>query len=256
MARISKGEGWSALALDGQIDEHNRLSELDSLLSDASRLYVDLGAIRRINSIGVRDWVVWLTAARQRFAEVILTDCPPAIMHEVNLVKNFAAGARIATFRVPYYCEACGKESMSLLKSSDLLAQGIKEPPSDRCERVECRNDLDDDGTFYFAFLDEQAGMSPTAAPAGEAERVRDHLAQASQQPLSGESEDAHARHSRVVQPLKPEVTRGSVGTPQSVQSSSPPTAKPSGVDLVFVLALVAMLAVLGVLIYLIVTLE
>ncbi|MCC6622726.1 MAG: hypothetical protein IT385_15805 [Deltaproteobacteria bacterium] len=143
-----------ALRLDGIVDEHNALSHWLAQVGDGDVLLVDMGGVKRLNSVGVRDWVLWLRALRPKWRTIVLFDCPPAVMNEVNFVRNFAEGAHITTFQVPLFCTRCQKEESRLVDALDLKRRGGALPPF-RCERADCLNALDDDEESYLAFLAE-----------------------------------------------------------------------------------------------------
>lgn len=274
-ARLARGDGWVALRLDGVIDEHNGLDELlDGLGLGPGALFVDLGGVRRINSVGVRDWVGWLKQARERFAPIVLFDCTPAIMSEVNLVRNFAEGALITTFKAPYYCDRCGAEGLETLDAIALRAGNIRAAPAFPCGKPACANDLDDADETYFAFLDDQQGIAipkeldpliaaarraldgvaPTTAPSPPPPRPAPAPPEAAPAGPGAGSSVAAQRSA----PAEPAPARGAppqrVVMPEVTASAPPPATH--GKDLVFIAIVIAMFAILGVLVYLITTLE
>ena len=253
-ARIGQGDGWTALRLDGVIDEHNGLDQLTAPLGPPRpTLLIDLGGVRRINSVGVRDWVVWLRGLRQRYPTIVLFDCPPAIMNEVNLVRNFAEGAIITTFQAPYYCDRCGQESIQHLDALDMVRSGVRKAPPFPCGKPACANALDDADETYFAFFDDLQEVSPPNHLAALVEAARTALAATTT--LTNASDDRPTLDLRAT-----EARLAKAGVPTSVpQRPSDAAARRTGYgqqDVVFTVILVAMLTVLGVLIYLITTLE
>ncbi|MCB9731498.1 MAG: STAS domain-containing protein [Deltaproteobacteria bacterium] len=269
-ARLGRGEGWVALRLEGVVDEHNGLDELlDSLGAGPAALLIDLGRVRRINSVGVRDWVGWLRRARERFAPVVLYDCTPAVMNEVNLVRNFAEGALITTFKAPYYCDRCGAEGLETLDALALRRAEVREAPAFPCGKPACANALDDADETYFAFLDDQQGipipkeLDPLIAAA---RRALDGAAPTPAQPTAGAASVPAERANAPVAALhsalaaRAEAAPARVAPPQRVVmpdvAPTPPPPTSHGKDLVFIAIVIAMFAILAVLVYLITTLE
>ncbi|TNF23517.1 MAG: hypothetical protein EP329_27405 [Deltaproteobacteria bacterium] len=250
-ARIGHGDGWTALRLDGVIDEHNGLAGLTPALGPKTdTLLLDLGGVRRINSVGVRDWVVWLKSQRERYRHVVLFDCPPAIMNEVNLVRNFAEGALITTFRAPYYCDRCGQESVQTLDAPAMIAQDVRKAPPFPCGKPACANALDDAEETYFAFFDDQRDL---ARPAN-----LDALVAAAREALAAASTVTHASAPIVEKPLDLRAAEARLAM-ASVPTGAPVPGdgqRPGRQDPVFIAILVVMLGILGVLVYLIATLE
>lgn len=258
--RIGRGDGFVALRLDGIIDEHNGLEDLLPSVGEGHTLLVDLGGVKRMNSVGVRDWVNWMRALRQRWKSIVLFDCPPPVMNEVNFVKNFAEGAVITTFQAPTFCGQCKKEECKTLDALALRGDGAAQPqlPSFRCERDDCQNALDDDEESYLGFL---ASLPPTP----DAQRLglltvraRDVL-QNGAAPIVLDGNATATRASALAQvglAAQPDLPRPppvpvAVGAPLATA-----TTKKAGGDWVFVGAIAAMLAVLAVLVYLLMTLE
>ena len=268
-AKVAQGDGFAALRLDGIIDEHNGLAQIGTSLSEhfpqgGDALVVDLGGIKRLNSVGVRDWVNWLRAIRTKFRTVVLFDCPAPVMNEVNFVKNFAEGAYITTFVAPLFCLRCQKEEARILETRSIRNGSRLAMPSFNCERTDCENALDDDEESYLGFM--------RTLPEGVAD---DRLMRLTEQarallvaggtPLADTPRnlDPHANGSAGrSQPLGQLGLQGvpraseSVPIPQAMASEMPAPPVRAGGDWLFIAAMVAMLAVLGVLIYLILTLE
>lgn len=270
-ARIARGDGFVALRLEGVIDEHNGLAQMGVALGAGETLLVDVGGVKRLNSVGVRDWVNWLRALRPKFREIVLFDCPAPVMNEVNFVKNFAEGAYITTFAAPLFCARCQKEESRILDTLRVKngAGGIT-LPSFACDRSDCENALDDDEETYFGFipllpvapdperlmrLTEQArsllaSSGAAVALTQAALDAHDNASPSRSQPLGGLGLGGAPRKSS--DNLQSTVTSANA----DAATEGPPAAREAGGDWLFITAMAAMLAVLGVLIYLILTLE
>ena len=150
-ATVQRQDGALAIKLTGIIDEDNRLSELADRLG-AGRALIDLGDVERINSCGTRDWVNWIADLEARGVQPVLVGCSPAIVAQLNLVKNFSGGAIVKSFYVPYHCPDCDVEKVLLVDVAD-LGPPPHEPPACRCDECDCVMDFDDMADSYFAFL-------------------------------------------------------------------------------------------------------
>lgn len=272
-AKSARGEGFLALRLDGVIDEHNGLDQIGAALGGGNTLLVDLGGVKRLNSVGVRDWVNWLRTTRTKFREIVIFDCPPPVMNEVNFVKNFAEGAYITTFAAPLYCARCQKEESRLLDTVRIRnGSGGISLPSFACDRSDCENALDDDEETYFGFVPLLPATPDPERLLRLTEQARGLLASAGAAiALAPTALDAHANASPTrSQPLgglglgnAPRKSSDNLQSPQanttaaaSPSSAVTPPEREAGGDWLFIAAMAAMLAVLGVLIYLILTLE
>ena len=120
---------------------------------------IDLGEIERINSCGVRDWVNWLVEAREQRHALVLVECSPAIVAQINLVNNFTGNGVVKSFYVPYFCPECDEEKVLLVEASD-MGPPPHEPPTCRCDECDLVMDFDDMPDSYFAFLSNQRKLA------------------------------------------------------------------------------------------------
>src|SRR6476619_767017 len=82
------------LKLQGVIDEDNERLNLSEQVGGGT-LIVDLSEIERINSCGVRDWVNWLGKVEKVGGRVVMVECSPSIVAQVNLVNNFTGAGQV-----------------------------------------------------------------------------------------------------------------------------------------------------------------
>jgi hypothetical protein len=106
--------------MTGQIDERCELGELEAKLGD--RASFDLERVSFINSIGVRAWVQLLRTLRDRGVAVVLRRCSEEMTHQMNMIADVAAGARVESFFAPYMCAACGHEASRCVEIEPNLA--------------------------------------------------------------------------------------------------------------------------------------
>ncbi|HUH04835.1 MAG TPA: hypothetical protein VML75_22715, partial [Kofleriaceae bacterium] len=142
------------MKLSGVIDEDNELTDLVDKIP-AGTAVIDLGEVERINSCGVRDWVNWLTKIESNSGDVVLVECSPAIVAQINLVNNFTGNGVVKSFYVPYFCPECDEEKVLLCEAAD-MGPPPHEPPTCRCDECDLVMDFDDMPDSYFAFLSNQ----------------------------------------------------------------------------------------------------
>jgi len=141
---------WVKLA--GVIDEDNDLGALAEKIGTGTAV-IDVSEIERINSCGVRDWVNWLGKAEKNGASVVLIECSPAIVAQINLVNNFTGQGVVKSFYAPYFCPNCDIEKALLVETSDVQSVRPFQAPSCRCDECDGPMDFDDMEDSYFAFL-------------------------------------------------------------------------------------------------------
>lgn len=148
--------------LSGVIDEDNELADLTDSIP-GSMVVIELGEVERINSCGVRDWVNWLNALEAKGAEVVLVECSPAIVAQINLVNNFTGNGSVKSFYVPYFCPECDEEKVLLCEAAE-MGPPPHEPPVCRCDGCDLVMDFDDMPDSYFAFLSNQKKVAKPEA--------------------------------------------------------------------------------------------
>ncbi|MCG8424348.1 MAG: hypothetical protein MJE77_41175 [Proteobacteria bacterium] len=166
--------------LSGVIDEDNELADLNDKIPEGT-VIIDLGDVERINSCGVRDWVNWLSRVEQGNTNVVLVECSPAIVAQINLVNNFTGNGAVKSFYVPYFCPECDEEKVLLVETAD-MGPPPHEPPTCRCDECDLVMDFDDMPDSYFAFLANQTHLA-------QPEHINEVLSE-----FSGDSEKSRIR--------------------------------------------------------------
>lgn len=155
-AAVQHRDDVSYVKVSGVVDEDNELGGLRDQVHGRT-VVIDLGEVERINSWGVRDWVHWLEALQGRGARIVLVECSPAIVAQINLVNNFTGGGAVKSFYVPYFCPQCDAEKSLLCETAE-MGPPPHEPPICRCDECDLVMDFDDMPDSYFAFLASQPG--------------------------------------------------------------------------------------------------
>ncbi len=142
----------TCLRLSGVIDEDNELGTLSEKIGNGT-VVINASEVERINSCGVRDWVNWLGRAEKSGARVVLTECSPPIVAQINLVNNFTGQGVVKSFYAPYFCPKCEIEKAFLIETRDMPMAPPFRAPSCRCDECDGPMDFDDMEASYFAFL-------------------------------------------------------------------------------------------------------
>jgi anti-anti-sigma regulatory factor len=143
--------GSNVIKLAGTLDEHNELSQLVEQVG-TGKVLINLAGVERINSSGTRDWVDWLASLDKKGIQPELVACSPAVVAQLNLVKNFAGKSVVKSFQVPYHCASCTAEKLLLVTIAEF---GNFPPVAPDCACDACGKAMqftDVTGT-YFAFV-------------------------------------------------------------------------------------------------------
>jgi anti-anti-sigma regulatory factor len=152
--------GANLVRLTGTLDEHNQLDEITAQVSGAEVL-INLSGVDRINSSGTRDWVNWLKSLEARGVRPTLVACSPAVVTQLNLVKNFAGRAIVKSFQAPYHCAACARDKLLLINVSEMRGRATAPPCTcDDCGKAMV---LADEAGTYFSFVDHVQDTKPVA---------------------------------------------------------------------------------------------
>ncbi len=151
-ATVHNREDVTYVKLSGVIDEDNELASLSEKIGSGTAV-IDVSEIERINSCGVRDWVNWLGKVEKNGAKVVLVECSPAIVAQINLVNNFTGQGVVKSFYAPYFCPNCDLEKVLLVETRDVAGTSPFKAPSCRCDECDGPMDFDDMEESYFAFL-------------------------------------------------------------------------------------------------------
>jgi hypothetical protein len=135
------------IALSGFLDENSALQRLDPL-AKLPKILFNFGAVARVNSCGVRDWVNFI--AKLTSTEIHYVDCPMVVVKQLNVVPDFQGKAKVDSFFAPYFCESCDQEQLKLLTAAS-VANG--QPPAVNCPTCGKPMGFDAIPNQYFSFL-------------------------------------------------------------------------------------------------------
>jgi hypothetical protein len=163
---ISETDEISSVDVSGVLDEDNGLAEATEKITRPI-VAINTADIERINSCGVRDWVTWLGVMEKAGKSVFLVRCPPVIISQVNLVKNFVGAGTIVNFYCPYFCSKCDGDNLLLVEVEEAMKALPFKAPACRCAKCDFPMEFDEIESSYFAFL-EQMKKKPVDATLAE----------------------------------------------------------------------------------------
>lgn len=144
------------IVLSGVIDENAVFPDIQSDFQ--KKVIIDLDQVEMINSIGIRNWVLWI---KKLHLPISLQKCPPSIIEQINILIGFLPDeAHIDSFYVPYYCENCLITESILLEESHQYKTPkgnqkgyVKLPNLVICSKCKGELDIDVLPQKYFKFI-------------------------------------------------------------------------------------------------------
>jgi hypothetical protein len=143
----------ACLKFVGMIDEGFEGKKL-GMTAAADTLVLDLGGVKKISSFGIREWIDFVSTAAKVCRSIILIECTPKVVDQLNMVANFAGGGRVFSFYAPFRCDYCDSEQRVLLQIDRdfdaIKAMKLAERPCGSCKESMY---FDEDGATYFSYL-------------------------------------------------------------------------------------------------------
>ena len=155
---VKTDERGTHLVLEGEIDEKSQLSVVLPQVSGV--VTIDTYAVRRINSVGVREWISFVQSL-DSVTDLTLTRCSPAMVAQLNSVFNFRGKANVESVTAPFFCAKCDAEQLEVVA----IPRGIADPGKLVLGRRSCTScsgelEFDDLADRYFMFVRAMATSS------------------------------------------------------------------------------------------------
>lgn len=132
--------------LQGSITERTTLAIPEQL---GRHVVVDGGGVERINSMGVRAWILFFERLTSLGLPVTVRRLSPALVLQASMISSFLGNSQVESFLAPYACPSC----------DHALDQefGIGEPVPDalRCPKCAGEMEFDSEKDAYLAFRAE-----------------------------------------------------------------------------------------------------
>jgi hypothetical protein len=151
--------GITCLKFVGTIDESFDGKKI-ARSADGHTLVLDLGGVKKISSFGIREWVDFVGTACKHVQQLVLIECAPKVVDQLNMVANFTAGGRVFSFYTPFRCDYCDSEHRVLLDVAKdfeaIRAMKLADRPCPSCKESMY---FDEDGSTYFSYLAGQGSF-------------------------------------------------------------------------------------------------
>ena len=141
----------------GDVDENFR--QVDVPRVQKTSIYMNLGEVENFNSVGIREWIHFVSDLRN-LGKPILRECSVPMIDQINMVPESLGNGIVETFYAPYYCE-CGEEVNKLIVTDEWKDHLLKAiAPQFTCDS--CGRSLEFDALeeSYFQFVSSISKVS------------------------------------------------------------------------------------------------
>jgi anti-anti-sigma regulatory factor len=146
----------TCLRFRGVVDEKFEGKKLASTVK-AKKLVLDLGQVEKISSFGVREWLTFIATVEKSVQQIVLINCTPKVVNQINMVANFLGKGLVFSFYAPYRCDDCDTEHLVLLNvDRDHEAISKMRAPERPCPSCGNPAFLDEDPVTFFARFAQQ----------------------------------------------------------------------------------------------------
>jgi hypothetical protein len=140
-AHVEMRDGATWVTLSGNVTE---AADFLPLTKMRGPLRFDLGAVERINSLGVRSWVTFVKKCETSGIELIFERCSPVIVTQISMISNFMGRSRVKSLYAPYVCGACNTEHLQLVEVTPGAPLAVQPTlPCPKCQSVMQLDELD-----------------------------------------------------------------------------------------------------------------
>jgi anti-anti-sigma regulatory factor len=151
--------GIVCLKLAGTIDESFEGKKLAATVK-AKTLVLDLADIKKISSFGIREWVDFIKQVGGHVDEIVLIECAPKVVDQLNMVGNFAGKGRVFSFYAPFRCDYCDNDARVLFQvDRDWEVVKSMKPAERPCDKCGEPQYFDEDPTTYFSYIVSQGSF-------------------------------------------------------------------------------------------------
>ena len=127
--------------LAGRLDDSVALGELVPKVPPGD-VVIDAGGVTFVNSIGMREWIRFVRALRDRGSRITVERVAEVLMAQLNMVGEMAHAITVSSFHAPYLCPACGGEHAPLVDAR-ANAQALRRLEAPRLPCPECGAAMD-----------------------------------------------------------------------------------------------------------------
>ena len=130
------------IRVSGTIDEQADLSAMVSA-AVGPEVVLDLGGVRRINSVGVGEWI---RAVHRISPDVTVwwENTSVAMVQQLTMIANFQGSGRIRSLMAPYYCRTCESEHAVTISRDGINALSTMSVIDQKCPECAELMELDE----------------------------------------------------------------------------------------------------------------
>lgn len=139
-----------AVKIRGTIEENVDFSALFGPLP--KNLEVNCRDITRINSIGIKAWLLYFQGCVNRGVRVCFLECSVAIIDQINHIHGFTCGAEIRSLTLPFFCNSCKIPILTISEVNELLNNNFALPEVS-CDKCHQRAVFDDQPEEFFLYF-------------------------------------------------------------------------------------------------------
>jgi eukaryotic-like serine/threonine-protein kinase len=146
---LKRSDTTTWFALSGEI-----LSACDFapiLNAPTENVVLDLEGVVRINSAGVRDWLMFVSSLERAGKKITLERCSVSIVQQLNVIAGFRGRGIVASVFAPYYCNSCDRGHRELIELTiDVGVPDLEQAVM--CPRCKAPMEFDDLAGSYLGF--------------------------------------------------------------------------------------------------------
>ena len=122
------------ISMTGEITGQSHLPDIKSV--NARKVLIDLAGLKYINSGGVRNWIVFMSQAKETLpaANFQFENFPSTFVRQVASIQGFLPpGSSVNSFFVPFYCSDCDHSTEQVFPKQKDLLKKIMTIPCPKC---------------------------------------------------------------------------------------------------------------------------
>lgn len=142
VGRLEVGIDVGQLTLVGRLDDSAALGGLVGQVLSAGPVTLETSGVTFVNSVGMREWIRFLRALRERGTAVILERVADVLMTQMNLIAELQGIVQINSFHAQYVCSRCGAESAPVIDAV-ANAEALQAMQAPRVPCAECPGQME-----------------------------------------------------------------------------------------------------------------
>jgi hypothetical protein len=134
------------------------LKHLRELGEAIKTIHFDIGNVSRINSCGVREWLLLMEQVTPKVT-LAFENVNELFIDQANVIPRMLGnkGSSILSFQAPYHCPKCTEDFLITLKPTDVWTPaGLGTPPPKTCQNCGTAMQFDWIPEEYFGFLNRR----------------------------------------------------------------------------------------------------